>query len=69
MTIAAWITLAAPLASSFLLAFAGNAIPRRTAGVVATAFIVVSFGAAVYAFVAMWSRAPGDRSQVSTAWT
>ncbi|HET8608009.1 MAG TPA: NADH-quinone oxidoreductase subunit L [Gaiellaceae bacterium] len=69
MTIAAWITLAAPLAAIALITLGGNLLPRRGAGYVATAFTFVSFAAAVYAFVAMWQRAGADRSQVSTGWT
>ncbi|HET7045536.1 MAG TPA: hypothetical protein VFI37_11855, partial [Gaiellaceae bacterium] len=69
MTISAWITLAAPLASAFLIALAGGAISRRTAGLIATATTFASFGAAVYTFVAMWQRPEGDRSEISTGWT
>jgi NADH-quinone oxidoreductase subunit L len=69
MTAAAWITLLAPLASALLITLAGNRLPRRGAAYLATAFTLVSFGAAIVSFAALWSRAPHDRSDVSTAWT
>jgi NADH-quinone oxidoreductase subunit L len=69
MIAAAWITLAAPLASALAIALAGNRLPRRGAAWVATVTTFVSFAAAVVAFAAMWSRPAGERSDVSTAWT
>jgi NADH-quinone oxidoreductase subunit L len=69
MTTAAWITLLAPLASAILITLAGNRLPRRGAAYLATAAALGAFAAAVVSFVAMWGRAAGDRSDVSTAWT
>ncbi|HSP73406.1 MAG TPA: NADH-quinone oxidoreductase subunit L, partial [Gaiellaceae bacterium] len=69
MTAAAWITLAAPLASALLITLGGNRLSRRGAGYLATAFTFAAFGAAVYTFVAMWHKDEGARSQVSTGWT
>ena len=69
MTVAAWIALAAPLASVFLITLGGNRLSRRAAGYLATAFTFASFGAAVYAFVALWTHDESDRTFVSTGWT
>jgi NADH-quinone oxidoreductase subunit L len=69
MTIAGWICLASPLAAAFAMTLAGTRLSRRGAGYLATASTLVSFGAAVYAFVRMWQRTPAHRPQVSTAWT
>ncbi len=67
MIIAAWITLAAPLASTLAIALAGNRLPRRGAAWLATVATFASFGAAAVSFALMVSR--DDRSEVSTGWT
>jgi NADH-quinone oxidoreductase subunit L len=67
MTLAAWIALAAPLASALAIALLGNRLPRRGAAWIATVTTFASFAAAVVSFAAMWSR--DDRSEISTAWT
>jgi NADH-quinone oxidoreductase subunit L len=69
MVAGAWICLAAPLAGAFAITLAARSISRRTAAYLATSSVLVSFGGAVAAFVALLGRDAGDREQVSTAWT
>jgi NADH-quinone oxidoreductase subunit L len=66
---ASWICLFLPLAAVAAIALGGNAFSRRTAGIVSTASVALSFAAAVVAFAAMLSESPDNRSHVSTAWT
>jgi NADH-quinone oxidoreductase subunit L len=65
----AWICLFCPLAAVGVIALAGNRLSRRAAGVIATGSVGLSFAAAVVAFATMLTRAPGNRSHLSTAWT
>src|ERR1700693_4977346 len=65
----AWICLFLPLAGVGVIALGGNRLSRRAAGVIATGSVALSFAAAVVAFSTMLTRAPGDRSHLSTAWT
>jgi NADH-quinone oxidoreductase subunit L len=65
----AWICLFLPLAAAGVIALGGNRLSRRAAGVISTGAVMLSFVAAVVAFSTMLTRAPGDRSHVSTAWT
>jgi NADH-quinone oxidoreductase subunit L len=69
MTAAAWICLFLPLGAAGLITLLGTTIRRRTAGWIATLACAGSFAAALVSFVATWSRAADDRSEVSTAWT
>ncbi len=64
-----WICLFAPLAGAALITLGGNQLSRRAAGVISTGSVFVAFAAAVVAFSTMLTRAPSDRSHVSTAWT
>jgi NADH-quinone oxidoreductase subunit L len=65
----AWICLLAPLVGALLITAAGLSISRRTAAYLATFSVLVAFGGAVTAFVALLGRDPEDREHVSTAWT
>src|SRR5437667_6652760 len=65
----AWICLFLPLAAVVVIALGGNRFSRRAAGLISTGSVALSFAAAVVAFATMLSRAPHDRSHVSTAWT
>ncbi len=69
MTAAAWICLLLPLASAALITVLGTSISRRTAGWIATLLCGGAFAAAVVSFVEMTTRAPENRSELSTAWT
>ncbi len=63
----AWVCLLAPLGGALTIALAGNRLPRRGAGYLATSSIAVSFAAALVAFVATLNRHAGDRETISTA--
>jgi NADH-quinone oxidoreductase subunit L len=69
MTTAAWICLLLPLGSTLAITLAGTLASRRAAGYVSTATAFAAFGAAVYAFAAMWSESPAQRGHVTTSWT
>ncbi|MGH3003458.1 MAG: proton-conducting transporter membrane subunit, partial [Gaiellaceae bacterium] len=69
MTIAAWICLLLPLASTLAITGAGTSISRRAAGYVATLTTMGSFVAAAVAFFEMWSRSGSGRVQTTTSWT
>src|SRR3954468_22366434 len=68
-TTAAWTTLLLPLASAAIITVGGNALSRRTAGLIATVSALVAAVSAAVAFFAMWSESPGDRSATTTSWT
>ncbi len=69
MNAAAWICLLSPLAATLVLAAGGTKISRRAAGYLSTATTMVSFAAAVVAFVIMLGESPDARSHVTTSWT
>ncbi len=69
MIAGAWICLVAPLVGAIAITVGGNALSRRAAAYLATFSVLVAFGGAVTAFVALLGRSPDDRSVVSTAWT
>jgi len=69
MIAAAWLCLLAPLAGALAITLTGNALSRRTAGVVSTASVFVGFGGAVAAFIAMVGRSGSNRSELSTPYT
>src|SRR5438067_4697736 len=65
----AWICLFCPLVAVVAIALGGNRLSRGAAGVISTGSVALSFAAAVVAFSTMLTRAPNDRSHLSTAWT
>jgi NADH-quinone oxidoreductase subunit L len=69
VVVGAWICLLAPLVGALAVTAAGLSISRRTAAYLATFSVLVAFGGAVTAFVALLGRSGGDREHVSTAWT
>jgi NADH-quinone oxidoreductase subunit L len=69
VVVGAWICLLAPLVGAVLITLAGLSISRRTAAYLATSSVLVAFGGAVTAFVALLGRDPEDREHLSTAWT
>jgi NADH-quinone oxidoreductase subunit L len=69
MVVGAWICLLAPLVGALLITLAGLSISRRAAAYLATLSVLVAFGGAVAAFVALLGRDPEDREHLSTAWT
>jgi NADH-quinone oxidoreductase subunit L len=69
MIAAAWICLFLPLAGTLAITLLGNAIPRRAAGVIATASVGGAFAAAVWCFLELLSRDEAHRAQSSTAWS
>jgi NADH-quinone oxidoreductase subunit L len=69
MIVAAWICLLLPLAGALVITLAGNLLPKRVAGILATSSVAGAFAAAVVAFVVMLGDAPEQRSHVSTAFT
>ncbi len=69
MNAAAWVCLASPLAATIALALAGTRISRRGAGYVSTASTMVSFAAAIVAFVIMLGESPAARAHTTTSWT
>src|ERR1700687_3441037 len=64
-----WICLFSPLVAVVVIALGGNRFSRRAAGVISAGSVALSFAAAVVAFATMLTRAPGNRSHLSTAWT
>jgi NADH-quinone oxidoreductase subunit L len=69
VVLGAWICLLAPLVGAVLITLAGLSISRRTAAYLATSSVLVAFGGAVTAFVALLGRDADDREHLSTAWT
>ncbi len=69
MNAAAWICLLTPLAATLVLVAGGTRISRRAAGYLSTGTTMVSFAAAVVAFVIMLGESPDARSHVTTSWT
>ena len=69
MIVAAWICLLLPLAGALALTLAGNLLPKRVAGILATSSVAGAFVAAVVAFVLMLGESPEERAHVSTAFT
>ena len=69
MIVAAWICLLLPLAGALALTLAGNLLPKRVAGIVATSSVAGAFAAAVVAFVLMLGESPEQRAHLSTAFS
>jgi NADH-quinone oxidoreductase subunit L len=69
MNAAAWVCLASPLAATVLLALAGTRVSRRAAGYISTVTTMLSFAAAIVAFVSMLGDAPDARAHATTSWT
>ncbi|HVS28879.1 MAG TPA: NADH-quinone oxidoreductase subunit L [Solirubrobacteraceae bacterium] len=67
-TIFAWIILCAPLAGMLVIALGWRGLRGRSAGVIGTAAIGVSFVASVLALLALEHHAPDHRQLVSVAW-
>jgi NADH-quinone oxidoreductase subunit L len=64
-----WICLLSPLVGAVAITLAGGRISRRTAGWISTLTTFVAFGGALVAFFALVAADPGDRQEVSTAYT
>jgi len=64
-----WVCLLAPLAGAVAITLAGVRISRRTAGWISTLTTFLAFGGALVAFVGLWAADPGDREELSTAYT
>ncbi len=69
MIAAAWICLISPLAATALITVGGNRLSRRGAGFLSTFSVLVSFVAAVVAFVALLGDSPSRRYHPSTLWS
>src|SRR5262245_53965362 len=69
MVAGAWTCLLAPLAGALAITLGGQRISRRLAGWISTLTTFVAFGGAVVALFALWGRDPGNREQLSTAYT
>jgi NADH-quinone oxidoreductase subunit L len=69
MNAAAWICLLTPLAATLTIALTGNRLSRRGAGYLSTASTMISFAAAVTAFVIMLGESPDARAHTTTSWT
>ena len=69
MIAGAWVCLLAPLAGAIAITLAGQRISRRTAGWISTLTTFVAFGGALVAFLGLWARDPGEREELSTAYT
>ena len=69
MTTTAWIALFAPAVAVAVIAFAGERISRRGAGLVASASVFVSFVCSVVVLVLLLGDEPEARSEPSTLWT
>ncbi len=69
MAVGGWVCLLAPLGGAVAIALAGTSISRRTAAYLGTSSVFVAFAGALVSFFSMWSRAHGDRSELSTAYT
>jgi NADH-quinone oxidoreductase subunit L len=65
---ASWICLLSPLAAALAITLLGRRLTRRGAGYLASASVLVSFVAAVVAFVGLLGESPDARSHVSTSW-
>jgi len=66
---AAWVCLLAPLGATIAIALAGERLSRRGAGLLSSATTMVSFGAAICAFVAMLGESATARAHATTSWT
>jgi NADH-quinone oxidoreductase subunit L len=66
---AAWVCLLSPLAAALLITLGGTRWSRRAAGYLATLSTVVSFGAALVAFVDVLGREDEEREELTTAWS
>jgi len=69
VTQAAWVCLWLPLLGAVVITLLGTAISRRVAAWISIVTTAGAFAAAAVSFFTMWSRSPGDRRSVSTAWT
>ncbi len=69
MVAGAWTCLLAPLAGALTITLCGTRISRRLAGWISTLTTFVAFGGALVAFFGLWARDPGEREELSTAYT
>ena len=69
MVAGAWTCLLAPLAGALAITLGGTRISRRLAGWISTLTTFVAFGGALVAFFGLWARDPGERQELSTAYT
>jgi len=69
MIAAAWTCLISPLVATALITVGGNRLSRRGAGFLSTFSVLVSFVAAIVAFVAILGDAPVQRYHPSTLWS
>src|SRR4051795_4738331 len=69
MVTGAWVCLLLPLLGAVVITLGGTLLSRRTAAWISTLSVAGGFVGAVVSFVAMLSRDPDQRSEVSTAWT
>src|SRR4051812_9635292 len=69
MNAAAWVCLVSPLAATVAITLGGTRLSRRGAGYLSTLSTLVSFGAAIVAFVIMLGESPDERIHGTTAWT
>jgi NADH-quinone oxidoreductase subunit L len=69
MVAGAWTCLLAPLAGALAITLCGTRISRRLAGWISTLTTFVAFGGAAVAFFGLWARDPGEREELSTAYT
>jgi NADH-quinone oxidoreductase subunit L len=64
-----WVCLLSPLVGAVTIALAGRRISRRAAGWISILTTLVAFGGVLVAFFGLWASDPGDREQVSSAYT
>ena len=64
----AWLCLFAPLGGALAITLAGQRLPRRAAGWLATAIVFVAFAGAVWSFFGLRSHGSED-AWTATAWT
>src|SRR3954468_11898221 len=69
MVTGAWVCLLLPLLGAVVITLGGTLLSRRAAAWISTLSVAGGFVGALVSFVAMLSRDPDQRSEVSTAWT
>src|SRR3954451_3677366 len=69
MVTGAWVCLLLPLLAAVVITLGGTLLSRRAAAWISTLSVAGGFVGALVSFVAMLSRDPDQRSEVSTAWT
>src|SRR3954449_8411786 len=69
MVTGAWVCLLLPLLGAVVITLGGTLLSRHAAAWISTLSVAGGFVGALVSFVAMLSRDPDQRSEVSTAWT